>query len=42
MNRTGRTIGAAVGAVLFVLFFAELADRLVVPGTTTVYSMRSR
>lgn len=29
MSRTGRTIGAAVGAVLFVLFFAELATRFV-------------
>ena len=28
MNRTGRTIGAALGAVIFVLFFAELAERL--------------
>ena len=26
---TGRTIGAAVGAVLFVLFFSTLANRLV-------------
>jgi hypothetical protein len=28
MNRTGRTIGAAIGAVVFMLFFAELAERL--------------
>jgi len=31
MNRTSRTIGAAVGAILFVLFFAQLAERLVNP-----------
>ena len=29
MNRTGRTIGAAVGAVIFVLFFADMASRMV-------------
>ena len=29
MTRTGRTIGAAVGAVIFVLFFADMAGRLV-------------
>jgi len=27
----GRTIGAAIGAVVFLLFFAEIADRLVNP-----------
>jgi hypothetical protein len=27
----GRTIGAAIGAVLFVLFFATIAGRLVHP-----------
>jgi hypothetical protein len=31
MTRTGRTIGAALGAVIFVLFFAELADRFANP-----------
>jgi hypothetical protein len=31
MTRTGRTIGAAVGAVVFVLFFADLAGRFVHP-----------
>jgi hypothetical protein len=31
MTRTGRTIGAAIGALIFVLFFAELAARLVKP-----------
>ena len=28
---TGRTIGAALGALIFVLLFAEMADRLVNP-----------
>ena len=43
MNRTGRTIGAGVGAVLFVLFFAELAERLVVasePHSVHIVSQR--
>ena len=31
MNLTGRTIGAGIGAVLFVLFFAEIATRVVHP-----------
>jgi hypothetical protein len=28
---TGRTIGAAIGALLFVLFFATIAERFVNP-----------
>ena len=39
MNRTGRTIGAAIGAVIFMLFFAELADRLVAQERGTVYTV---
>jgi hypothetical protein len=31
MNRTGRTVGAGIGALIFVLFFAELAARFVNP-----------
>jgi hypothetical protein len=30
-TRFGRTVGAAVGAVLFLLFLANVADRLVNP-----------
>lgn len=30
-SRLSRTAGAAVGAVIFVLFFATIADRLVNP-----------
>jgi hypothetical protein len=30
-SRLGRTVGAAVGAVLFVMFFATIADRLANP-----------
>jgi len=30
-SRTGRIVGAAVGAVIFVWFFATIADRLVNP-----------
>jgi hypothetical protein len=30
-TRFGRTVGAAVGAVLFVLFFSTVADRVVNP-----------
>jgi hypothetical protein len=40
MNRTGRTIGAAVGAVIFMLFFAEMATRIVSASTTeSVYTV---
>lgn len=28
-TRLGRTVGAALGAVIYVLFFATIADRLV-------------
>jgi hypothetical protein len=43
MNRTGRTIGAAVGAVIFVLFFADMAGRLVHPvHAAQVYSTAAR
>jgi hypothetical protein len=30
-SRTGRTVGAAVGAVIFVWFCSTIADRLVNP-----------
>jgi hypothetical protein len=30
-TRTGRTIGAAIGAVVFLLFSSELASRVVKP-----------
>ena len=42
MSRTSRTIGAAVGAVLFMLFFAELAERLVSPESEPVYTVSAR
>ena len=42
MSRTSRTIGAAVGAVLFMLFFAELAERLVGPESEPVYAASAR
>jgi hypothetical protein len=43
MNRTGRTIGAAVGAVIFMLFFADMAGRLVYPvHAAQVYSTGAR
>jgi hypothetical protein len=42
MSRTGRTIGAALGAVLFVLFFAELAERLVIAESQPVHSVSAR
>ena len=32
---TGRTVGAAIGALLFVLFFSMLANRLITPASTT-------
>ena len=43
MNRLGRTVGAALGAVIFVLFFADLAGRLVyaAPEVDSVYSISS-
>jgi hypothetical protein len=31
---TGRTVGAAIGALLFVLFFAFLSGRLIVTSST--------
>jgi hypothetical protein len=31
VSRTGRTIGAALGALIFVLFFATIADRFANP-----------
>jgi len=30
---TGRIVGAALGAVLFVMFFAYVASRLIVPAS---------
>jgi hypothetical protein len=32
---TGRTVGAAVGALLFVLFFAFISGRLIVPASAS-------
>lgn len=32
---TGRTVGAAIGALLFVLFFAMLSGRLIITSSST-------
>jgi hypothetical protein len=42
MNRLGRTVGAAVGAVIFVLFFADLAGRLVIPESSSTHTISAR
>ena len=42
MSRTSHTIGAAVGAVLFMLFFAELAGRLMTTEPEPVTTVSAR
>ena len=42
MSRTGRTVGAAIGAVLFMLFFAELAERLMTTEPEPVITVSAR
>jgi len=42
MSRTSHTIGAAVGAVLFMLFFADLAGRLTMPEPEPVTTVSAR
>lgn len=40
-TRTGRTIGAAIGAVVFLLFSSELASRVVKPVSAAAPSVFS-